>query len=310
MSLKLLSISIYKVVSKKVCFTHEDFQLSSVADNSPHLYGKHIYPTKPLRKKIKHIIFQHGMIEHHGRHDALLNQLCHNYEQDFVISTLDLVGHGKSGGLRAHIDSFQTFTSDWLNFLAICKTRFYDDHDVETFVISHSLGGLIVLKTLIENQDELPFPIKKTIFCNPCIKPNLEIPDSLVSFVQDHIPKAIGQIKMPLIYSAEDLTHDKNKIIDFQKDPLISKSISLNLGVETIRACETLAGESYFYPYPSLFLISGDDKVINADKVEVFLSGMKKGLAQKKNYPNMRHDLLNETCRKEVFQDIIEYIES
>lgn len=296
-------------MSKTSSFKHESVQLVSNEKNAPHLYVEHIYPSKKLGKKIKHIIFQHGMIEYHGRHKALLESLCAHFKQDFVISSLDLVGHGKSGGLRGHVSSFDHYTSDWLNFLKSCRDKFYDDHEVETFIISHSLGGLIVLKSLIEHSAELPFPIKKTIFCNPCIRPNLEIPKSLVSFVSDHIPKSIGQIKFPLIYSAEDLTHDKEKMIDFQKDPLISKSISLNLGVETIKACEKLAGESYFYPYPSLFLISGDDKVISTEKIEVFLSGMRKGLVTRKYYPGMRHDLLNETCRKDVFQDIINYIE-
>ena len=70
-----------------------------------------------------------------------------------------------------------------------------------------------------------------------------------------------------------------------------------------------LAIVSYFFNYPSLFLLSGDDKVVENQKAELFYTGMDKKLAQKVNYPKMRHDLLNETCRSEVFSEIIKYIE-
>jgi alpha-beta hydrolase superfamily lysophospholipase len=37
---------------------------------------------------------------------------------------------------------------------------------------------------------------------------------------------------------------------------------------------------------------------------------MDKNIVKVKYYPNMRHDILNETCRIDVFREIIEYIEN
>ena len=52
----------------------------------------------------------------------------------------------------------------------------------------------------------------------------------------------------------------------------------------------------------------GDDSVVDNEKAKLFVTGMDKKVAESKTYPNMKHDLLNETCRKDVFKEIIKWI--
>lgn len=289
-------------------YTFIQDKITSVEKNGPHLFIEHIIPKKKLSKKITHIVFQHGAIEYHRRHRELFEYIAQDLKADYVISSLDLVGHGKSGGDRGHVSSFNVFTRDWVNFLEHCRGQFYDGREVETIVISHSLGGLVVLNTIFDEKRVLPVTISKTIFCNPCLKPKLEIPDKLVGLLGSSLFSSIEKIRLPLIYSGQDLTHDSEKVIEFSNDPLISKAITINFGLEVLKACEFMSGQSYFYPYPALFLISGDDRVVDNEKTKVFLSGMEKDLVEKKIYPGMLHDLLNETCRTAVFEEIMNYI--
>jgi len=280
----------------------------SHSDDHAHIYCKHYYPIGKLPNKFIHVIFQHGLIEYHHRHEDLFDALRNHFGKNLVISTMDLYGHGLSGGDRAFIDTFDTFVKDMQYFFQDCYDLLYEDSEVETFMIAHSLGGLITIKTLSQELTHLPFSIKGLVLTNPCIAPKIELPAKVVK-IADHIPDAVSKVKIPLIYDAYDLSHDEDKAISFMHDHLISKSVTIKLGVEIINATKSVNSLSYFFNFPTLFILSDDDRLVDIEKVELFLTGMDKSLTQKKRYPKMRHDILNETCRSDVFREIIKYIE-
>lgn len=287
----------------------EDGTFTSSIEEKNHIYYLHYLPKKKLPKKIIHVIFQHGMIEYHARHEPLFEALMNHFKQDIVISAMDLVGHGKSGGNRAFIDSFQNYTDDLLVFFDKCHERFYLDHQVETFVIAHSLGGLIMINLLADEEIELPFEINSLVLSNPCVSPNLQLP-GFVEKMAESIPLNVSKMRVPLIYDAYDLTHDEERARAFIHDHLISKSITIRLGIETIRVSRAITRHSYFFRYPTLFLLSGEDKVVDNNKTRLFMAGMDKTRVELKEYPKMHHDILNETCRNEVFSAIISYIKN
>lgn len=273
-----------------------------------HIFYKHYLPVQEnnLPKKVIHVIFQHGMIEYHKRHEELFDVLRKKYGKKIIISTMDLLGHGLSGGHRAYVDEFQTFQKDMAKFFEICHERFKDRFQFKNVLVSHSLGGLISLKTVTE--EDLSLQINGMIFTNPCISPKLELPKMALRLVES-LPDTLSRVRIPLIYNAYDLSHDEEKAISFMHDHLISKSITIKLGLETIRAVKHINSLSYFFNIPSLFILSGDDRVVDNDKTKLFITGMNKEIVKVEYYPNMRHDILNETCRNDVFQEIISYID-
>lgn len=294
----------------KTHFIEEGSFLSSF-DEKAHIFFKHYIPikTKKIPKKITHLIFQHGMIEHHNRHSDLFKAIIDHFGKQVIISTMDLLGHGLSGGHRAYINEFRTFSEDMLTFFYKCHDKFYGDSKVNTVLVSHSLGGLICLKTLTNEKYKIPFKIDSMILTNPCISPKLELPGVVTKMV-DNLPETLCRVRIPLIYDAYDLSHDKEKAISFMHDHLISKSVTVKLGAETLSATNSINSLSYFFQIPCFFILSGDDRVVDNEKTQLFITGMDKNLVKVKYYPNMRHDILNETCRNEVFQEIIKYIET
>lgn len=280
---------------------------SSVGDHS-HIYYKHYLPKRKLKKKFIHVIFQHGMIEYHKRHEEFFYFLIEHFGDKIVISTMDLYGHGLSGGQRAYINDFESYIEDMMTFFKLCHEELHTGHEVETFLVSHSLGGLITMKTLGKEGYQLPFEnLRGVIFSNPCVSPKIELPQFVKNFI-DAIPNALSHIRVPVIYDGHDLTHDREKANQFIQDYLISKYITVKLASETGKAVKNVNSLSYFFDYPSYFLLSGDDMVVDIKKAKLFITGMNKEYVKESFYPKMKHDLLNETCRSEVFQEIMAYI--
>ena len=295
-------------IHSKYHITKEE-TFNSHLEEKAHIYVKHYLPKEGVKpsQKYYHLIFQHGMIEYHGNHEEFLESIKNEFGQKVIVSVMDLVGHGLSGGVRAYIDRFDTFCLDMVRFFKCCSKHFSKEQISKRVMVSHSLGGLIVLKTVASEAYKLPFKFDKLVFVNPCISPKLNLPDLTVA-VTKKIPQLLRQIKIPLIYSANDLTQDEQSAISFMHDHLISKSVTIKLALETLEATEGINSLSYFIKTPSLFLFSGDDSVVDNEKAKLFVTGMDKKVAESKTYPNMKHDLLNETCRKDVFKEIIKWI--
>ena len=160
---------------------------------------------------------------------------------------------------------------------------------------------------MVSEEYELPFTFDKLIFINPCIGQKVKLPKGSLALAKN-IPPLMRKIRFPLIYNAYDLTSDQDKAIGFMHDHLISKSVSIKLGMETVKATEGINKLSYFAKIPSLFILSGDDRVVDNQKAQLFITGMDKELVSVKSYPKMKHDILNDTCRSDVFKEIIKYI--
>lgn len=280
--------------------------LSSIEDS--HCYVKFYYPKAKLPKKIIHIIFQHGAIEYHKRHEELFDELRRKFGNKLVISCLDLVGHGFSGGTRAYVDKFDTYVEDFLKFIRTGHDL-YSEHEVETHIMAHSLGGLITLKALVDFPDQFPFKIYSLILTNPCIKPKFSLPAMVNDWVLS-ISDKVGKLRLPSLYDGFDLTNDRGRAIAFNHDHLNSHFMTMRMGAEIVRTCKEITPYSYYLQIPVLCITSGQDIIVDNRTTKLFISGLDKSKVKDLYYPDCKHDILNETCRFQVFQEIIEYIDN
>src|SRR4030042_6757981 len=90
-----------------------------------------------------------GLAEHSGRYMNLVHYLV---PRGYAICGLDHRGHGKSEGLRCHIDKFSDYLTDLKTFFDIIRTG---HSGTRIFLIGHSMGATIALAYTIQNPKDL-----------------------------------------------------------------------------------------------------------------------------------------------------------
>lgn len=284
-----------------------DGTFTSCVEDSHVAYRQYSFSEKP-NKKIKHVIIQHGAVEYHRRHIELIKALIAKYKNGVVVSCMDLVGHGYSGGARAYVDDVESYVRDFLSFGSAVKGLYGEYHVESTHIVAHSLGAMVALKTVVDNRDQLPFTVDSMVLTNPCIKAKIRLP-ALAKDMIENISGAVGKTRIPSLYSGKDLTCDPKRAMGFDGDHLISDFVTAGMASAVLKASSMMMSYSYYLQTPTLFILSGQDKIVDNDSTRLFIGGVDKSMARTLNYVDAKHDILNETCASEVFQEIIDYIE-
>lgn len=278
----------------------EDHQVLS-CDGESTLFVRHY-----LRGKARiHFLLVHGALEHSGRHQDLVNFWLKNYT-DVAVTVFDNIGHGRSGGARCYTSKFKVYVDDLYRV-----GEFVQEKNLEntlTFICAHSLGGLITLTRILDSSYGWPFPTHGLIFSSPCIRPKM-ILESISENILAKLDKITPKLHLPLIYNGSDLTRDPERANDFDTDPLIPKYITVRMAREVIEASANIRGLSYYLKIPSLFLVAGTDRIVDAESTVLFSHGIDKQLTQTVQYPQHHHELWNELDRQNIFKTMKAWVE-
>jgi alpha-beta hydrolase superfamily lysophospholipase len=112
-----------------------------------------------------------------------------------------------------------------------------------------------------------------------------------------------------MIYTGKDLTRDPERANDFDLDTLIPKYMSVRMAKEVTDASNKIIGLSYYLKIPSLFLVAGNDRIVDAGSTLLFAHGIDKQLTQIIQYPEHYHELWNEVDRDKIFQTMKAWVD-
>lgn len=274
------------------------------ATKEGHIYYKYFIPRQLDKDKETTFLFiVHGMSEHHGRHLLLPEYLTNeNSEAQFVIVWLDQFGHGLSGGNRVHIEDFRHYSLDMITWFNLISQKF-SDYKSKRILLGHSMGGLVALKSILQESTLLHFRVDALILSAPCIKVKQDVPALYYKTMQSLGPY-LKKLRVPNIYSGEDMTSDPLLAQQFDIDPLIPNFITYNLLIQTLEHSKQIRSLAYFINIPTLFLIPGLDDVVDNEVSVLFANGISDDLITVLKYPQMKHEIFNEVDRTKVFHDV------
>ena len=285
------------------------------------LCGKIFVPDGEI-KGILHLV--HGMTEYIDRYDPIFTYLC---ERGYVCCGYDNLGHGRTArddselGFIAEKDGWRYLVGD-VDAFGDSVRKMFPDKDY--FLMGHSMGSFIVRLA----AEEKPEKIKKLIVCGTggpmlaayfgllLIKIIRKIKgDRYVSRLIDKVAFGAYNNRFDGPTKYEWLTKDREIINRYINDKYCTFKFTVSavhdLITLTIR-CNRGAWFKDIQKRLPILLIAGEcDPVGNFGKgvKKVFEKLKKSGCNVKmKLYADCRHEILNDTCKAQVSQDVFDFL--
>lgn len=236
----------------------------------------------------------HGFGEHCGRYAHMAEYLN---AQGIAVVALDLRGHGKSGGKRGVVKSYDDYRADLQTLLS--KTRsLYPDTPLTLY--GHSMGGGVVLDHGARNLDACPI-----IASAPLITLTEPIPSALRSFA-----KLMGKL-LPSGALAQPI--DGTKISNlaeeqalYMDDPLNHGKLGFRLAEAMVATGERLRAEAKNWNRPLLLLHSKADQLTGFQGSADFAGDAKQVAFHP--FETSQHEMHNDEPRTQVYKLMSDFI--
>lgn len=302
-----------------------DYEIKALAVNSTdniHILRGKIFIPKGEIKGLFHIV--HGMTEYIDRYDHLLSFLAGN---GYIAFGFDNLGHGKTArndselGFIAHREGYKYLVNDVLAFTKTVKQMY---PLLPVTLMGHSMGSFICRLVAEHYGNEY----QKFIFCgtsgpNPLGKIGILFTrfKKLING-EKHISKTVYNLafgsynkRFEGLSDYDWLTKDRTVIDAYSKDKFCTFKFTLS-AMEDLMLLLSLSNRKAWFESINeavpIFLIAGDqDPVGNyGEGVKIVFDRLKQNgkNAKIKLYPDCRHEIHNDTCKDEMFNDILEFI--
>jgi alpha-beta hydrolase superfamily lysophospholipase len=241
-------------------------------------------PAVPTNKAL--LLFHRGH-EHSGRFQDFVEELG---LEDVAVIAWDARGHGKSPGERGYADNFACLVKD----LDVFVRHIAKEHSIpleNMVVLGHSVGAVAACAWV---HDYAP-PIRALVLVTPAFRVKLYVPFAIPGL---RIWQAIkGEAFIKSYVKAKMLTHDREQAEQYQTDPLISRSIAVNILLDLFDTSTRLIDDAGAIRVPTLLLAAGSDWVVKLSAQRRFFEHLGSDSKEIIVYPGFFHALLHEKDR-------------
>ena len=266
------------------------------------------------------VVISHGMAEHVERYDDFARFLNAN---DISVYGIHQIGHGRAiKDIKGHFEKGDFFhCAD--NLMTLIEQVKKDNPGKKIFLFGHSMGSFISQYYISTYHN-----IDGVILCGsngPSFKDKLNNFGAhfLFLFANNKKPgnllnkMAFGSFNnafKPNRTESDWLSRDENEVDKYIEDELCGFTCSVGFFKELLTGLSSLKKLQNKIPVDlPIFIISGDkDPVGGNGKGVTLLYNQYKDKAIKdlnmKLYEGGRHELLNETCKEEVKQDVLDWL--
>ncbi|HAR42360.1 MAG TPA: hypothetical protein DCS07_06970 [Bdellovibrionales bacterium] len=253
------------------------------------------------------LVIIHGLFEHGGRYLHFPH-----YLQDTVdaVCCLDLRGHGRSEGLRGHVEEFDFLTDDVLLYLQrLEKTLPKNSPRLEFHLFGHSLGGLITLRALTRDRN---LPLRSVSVSAPLLRIAVEVPFAK-RLAAGILSRFWGNLHLLSELDPRHLSHDQEVADAYSADRLVHQKLTPRFFSELQRAMSetqraaSLAKLSKVSTAIQVLAPLGD-QIVDVRTVQKFYRDLRVSDKELKTYPDFFHEAFNEIGKEKVFEDLCTWI--
>lgn len=292
----------------------------------------HTYLYTPKNEAIGVVQIIHGASEHFARYGLFAEFLSKN---NYIVIGHDIIGHGLSTKTLDYVH-FADQSGDQVAFQTIELVKAWmDKHygQLPHYLLGHSMGSFLARKMILSHPiayqkaiiSGTAYPAKALIAFGKCLTATIRLfkgPKYVSKLVQDiGIDSNPKKMKKDKIISGNNeawLTRDK-AIQDYYKhSPMCGQPFTVQANhdlFQWIADCNRISTIKKGNHHLPIFLISGGhDPLSNYGKQICKLANKLRSLGYDqikcKLYPEARHEILNETNKKEVYHDILNFIKN
>ena len=246
-------------------------QKVEAADGTP----LHVERWEPEREVRFVVVLVHGGAEHVGRYERLARTFGARGGYCFGP---DHRGHGRSGGRRGHVASFEQYASDLGQVMQAVAAELpagQRPDAIPWFVFGHSMGGLITLTYLLEqtrapaeaDQPALggkvqPLPLRGAVIGSPLIEVAVKI-NPIKRWVGLIAAKLWPTLALPSGIPASAICRDAAEVVRYEKDPLRVGVVTAGWFGAMNRATARVRAEVGKIELPCLWYVGTGDTICN-----------------------------------------------
>jgi alpha-beta hydrolase superfamily lysophospholipase len=255
------------------------------------------YRHLPAVNEKAQLVVAHGLGEHSGRYVNIFNRLV---PAGFSIWALDFRGHGRSGGKRGHVDTFEEYILDLKTLIQTAREN--RPRDGRLFLLGHSMGGLVALNYTERFSDTLD----GVIASSPGLGMTVQIP-AAKAFMGKVMSSIWPGLSMGNELDATKISHDPEVVNAYRDDPLVHDRVTARFFTEFLAAMDEAHAHADGITVPVLMQVAGDDHLVDARASQHFFERL--GVQDKTLhvYDRLYHEVYNETpSEKEAVIDDLE----
>lgn len=300
----------------------EQFQFALAGGASAHVHRW--LPDQAPRAALQIV---HGMAEHGGRYARLAQALT---AEGFAVYAQDLPGHGRTARAPDELGHFANRGGWRLALGQIHQVRqriAVEQQRAPLFLLGHSMGSFLLQDYLVEHGSGLAGAVFSAASGDPgplrLIGLNLMRLEALwfgarhrSALAEALTFKDFNRRYRPARTDFDWLSRDADEVDRYVRDPRCGFRCSTSLWLELLTAIGAQADPQRLAALPKslpVLIVNGDDDAATRGaKGPRALERNYRGAGLKdvtlRLYPQGRHELLNDVCRDEVTQDLIDWL--
>jgi alpha-beta hydrolase superfamily lysophospholipase len=243
------------------------------------------------------LIVSHGLGEHLGRHEYILDL----FKSDFNLFFYDLRGHGRSEGSRGDIKEFSNYTDDLREVLYFLKSEY---NMGQYILFGHSMGALITA-SYVQNyankyekkdlEQGLQYPMAVFLSAPPVsvLGSVGKVVELLPFWLTGGLAGLPYSLRLGGTVDTGGLSHSPKVKEEFEKDKLNLKKLHTRLLLSLVHATKETFARPIRPKCPTFVAAGSGDKVICFPALKSYFSTVEKSILLKV-VEGGRHELHNE----------------
>jgi len=247
---------------------------------------------------LRTVVIQHGFGEHSGRYGNVLEVFAGTGTAFYA---LDSRGHGRTGGIRGHIDQFQIYVDDLADLVSLARQ---ESGKEKVILLGHSLGGVIALQYAIQatHQEAL----QALVVSSPGLMVQMDLAKSIKKAIGGALARFFPSAVVDANLELKFLSHDGGVIEAYVKDPLVHGKVSFQMATNLFNIGKVIYEKVAVLKVPIYIFHGKADGIVSYRGSELLFEKLTATDRTLKLYPDLYHETMNEAspAKEQVLADL------